>query len=91
MSRLLAVRPCFVAGALALSLSLPAGAAAPCPVAPNHPASTYAAPYAGPVNHAHVAPAFQWGAFGAEHHYPQVYWHRDYNGELMRWSVLRRY
>jgi hypothetical protein len=86
MTALLAVRSCFVAGGLALMFTLPVRAATPCAATP-----IYAAPYMGPVNHAHTAPPFQWGAFGAQHHYPQVYWHRDYNGELMRWSMLRRY
>jgi len=62
-----------------------ASAAAPCATSP------YPAPYAGPINHAHAAPQFQWGWFGAQQFYPQVGWHRDYNGELMRWSTNRRY
>ncbi len=49
------------------------------------------APYGPYVNHAHAAPPFQWGWFGAEHFYPRVQWGRDYNGELMRWSKHRRY
>ncbi len=64
-------------------------AAAPCATSPY--AAYYQAPYAGPMNHAHTAAQFQWGWFGAEQVYPQVGWHRDYNGDLMRWSTKRRY
>jgi len=53
--------------------------------------ATYTAPYAGHYNHAHVAPTFRWGWFGAERFHPRVQWHRDYNGELMRWSTHSRY
>ena len=49
------------------------------------------APYAGHVNHAHLAPTFRWGWFGAERYHPRVAWHRDYNGELVRWATHRRY
>ena len=49
------------------------------------------APYAGHYNHAHQSPTFRWGWFGAEHFYPRVQWHRDYNGEVVRWSQQRRY
>jgi hypothetical protein len=75
------------------ALSAAAGGQAPCATGLPPYANPYAAaaPYAGQPNHAHVAPPFQWGSFGAEHHYPRVNWHRDYNGELMRWAVLRRY
>lgn len=62
----------------------------PAPARPQVTA-TYAAPYAGHYNHAQLNPQFRWGWFGAEHFYPRVQWHRDYNGELMRWSQQRRY
>lgn len=52
---------------------------------------SYAAPYAGQINHAHTAPSFRWGWFGAEHFYPSVQWHRGYYGEKYRWSKQRRY
>lgn len=85
MSATLSLRLALLAGGSTL-FAMAASAAPPCVATP-----TYAAPYAGLVNHAHVAPPFQWGWFGAEHHYPRVAWHRDYNGELVRWSVARRY
>lgn len=47
-------------------------------------------PYAGCVNHAHAAMPFQWGAFGAQRYHPRTHWSRDYNGELTRWTYLRR-
>lgn len=59
-------------------------------VAPS-PYTHSAAPYAGRVNHAHLAPQFRWGWFGAERYHPRVAWHRDYNGEVMRWAEHRRY
>lgn len=49
------------------------------------------APYAGHVNHAHAAPTFRWGWFGAEHYYPRVHWHENYVGDRLRWSTQRRY
>ena len=78
-----------IAGSALFSAVDVASAAAPC--APSPYAAHYQAPYAGPMNHAHTAPQFQWGYFGAEQFYPQVGWHRDYNGDLMRWSNKRRY
>lgn len=91
MMRSLLARRCvqFAGGLALLWVSDTASAAAPC--APSPYAAYYQAPYAGPMNHAHTAPQFQWGHFGAEQFYPQVGWHRDYNGELMRWSTKRRY
>ncbi|TWT95341.1 hypothetical protein Pla108_34870 [Botrimarina colliarenosi] len=80
---------CCLGGSI-LTLAVLAGSSAdgytPCATGP-----TYSAPYAGPVNYAQAAPPFQWGWFGAERHYPQPSWHRDYNGDLMRWSTHRRY
>lgn len=55
------------------------------------PPTALPGPYSGCVNHAHQAAPFQWGAFGANHYYPRVGWRRDYNNELLRWSVHRRY
>lgn len=52
---------------------------------------SYAAPYAGQINHAHTAPSYRWGWFGAEHFYPSVQWHRGYYGNKLRWSKQRRY
>lgn len=49
------------------------------------------APYAGSANHAQVTPAFHWGWFGADRYQPRASWHRDYNGELVRWNRYRRY
>lgn len=67
--------------------------AAPTTAAATAPAPNYCppAPYGPYVNHAHVAPPFQWGWFGAEHFYPRVSWGRDYNGDVLRWSKQRRY
>lgn len=81
---------------------MPAAAGSPLPetawIGPRKPAAAAAPnalyappPYAGYTNHAHLAPAFRWGWFGAERHNPQVSWHRDYNGEVVRWSRQRRY
>ncbi len=90
MRSLLALRwICLVGGLAVVAAVDAASAAAPCATSPY--AASYQAPYAGPLNHAHVAPQFQWGYFGAQQFYPQVGWHRDYNGELMRWSTKRRY
>lgn len=50
-----------------------------------------APPYAGPTNHAQASPTFRWGWFGAEHFYPSHQAHRDYNGDVLRWSRWRRY
>lgn len=55
-----------------------------------HPAySVNAAPYAGRPNHAHAAPSFQWGWFGAESFSPTPQWHRGYYGAPMKWSSHR--
>lgn len=84
--------------ATALAGTITAGTLAGGPMRPTTPAipprvvSPYAvAPYAGYINHAHTRPAFHWGSFGAERHYPRVQWGRDYNGEMVRWSLQRRY
>lgn len=55
---------------------------------PNHPDI---APYAGHYNQSQTEGTFRWGWFGAEHFYPQVRWHKGYNGEVYRWSHQRRY
>lgn len=73
-----------------LAISLPAIATAT-PQVPYASPRLESAPYAGYVNHAHTAPTFHWGWFGAERYAPQVRWHRDYNGNLMRWNSQRRY
>ncbi|QDT67690.1 hypothetical protein MalM25_05910 [Planctomycetes bacterium MalM25] len=91
-------RACCAAALLSLS-AIPADAhpgpshAVPHPHTATTPAAMVCptAPYGPYVNHAHVAPPFRWGWFGAEHVYPRVQWGRDYNGELMRWSKQRRY
>lgn len=87
MRSLLAIRRLSLVGGLVFTLAAAGAASAAAPCAP----SPYPAPYAGPTNHAHTATPFRWGWFGAEHYYPQVGWHRDYNGDLMRWSTWRRY
>ncbi|MGL4514935.1 MAG: hypothetical protein ACRCT8_17760 [Lacipirellulaceae bacterium] len=55
------------------------------------PVTSRIAPYAGHANHSLAQPTFRWGWFGAEHFYPEVQWHRDYNGEVVRWTKQRRY
>lgn len=75
----------------ALVLAVQAGAAYAQPVSQPAAPHVAVAPYAGHVNHAHQAPTFRWGWFGAEHHYPRVHWHQSYNGDLTRWSEQRRY
>jgi len=76
-----------------LAATLAAAAVATAAPPAGVPSDPYAiaTPYAGCVNHAHAAPAFRWGWFGAERHYPNVQWRRDYNNELMRWSLHRGY
>ncbi len=49
------------------------------------------APFAGYPNYAQVNPQYRWGWFGAEHFYPTVQWHRDINGDTIRWDKQRRY
>ncbi len=58
------------------------------PTAPMAISEPFAAPYAGNPNHAHFAPQFQWGWFGAEHYCPGPRWHRDYTGRAMRWDRI---
>jgi hypothetical protein len=55
------------------------------------PRTSQIAPFAGHANHSLTQPTFRWGWFGAEHFYPRVQWHRDYNGDVVRWSTQRRY
>lgn len=55
------------------------------------PQTSQIAPFAGHANHSLTQPTFRWGWFGAEHFYPRVQWHRDYNGDVVRWSTQRRY
>ncbi|MEM8864664.1 MAG: hypothetical protein AAGF31_03865 [Planctomycetota bacterium] len=50
-----------------------------------------AAPYAGLYNHAHAAPPFRWGWFGAEYFSPPVKRHKGYYGQPYRWSRHRQY
>ncbi|MEQ8848385.1 hypothetical protein [Botrimarina sp.] len=81
-----------VGGAAAALLSFtPAVSAAPPPhAAPAyHPAQD--APYAGYYNHAHAAPVFRWGWFGAEQYPDTPKWHRAYHGDLMRWRTCGGY
>lgn len=73
---------------LALLVSSVPAIASAAPYAVPRPES---APYAGYVNHAHTAPTFHWGWFGAERYAPQARWHRDYNGNVLRWTSQRRY
>jgi hypothetical protein len=33
----------------------------------------------------------RWGWFGAGRYYPTVIWHKDYNGDTVRWAYRRGY
>ena len=35
--------------------------------------------------------SYRWGWFGAEHYYPRVGWHTDYNGDCVRFAYRYGY
>lgn len=75
-----------IAAGMTLGFALPAVAQPPSPVdvGPYSACASYSA-----IRPA-VAPPFRWGSFGVQRHSPRVSWQRDYNGEVIRWSYLRR-
>jgi hypothetical protein len=91
---LAAVRVLVLAGGVSVAASCSAGppqlAPRLTPAGPD-PRTSQIAPFAGHANHSLTQPTFRWGWFGAEHFYPRVQWHRDYNGDVVRWSTQRRY
>lgn len=68
-----------------VGLSRPASGASPAGRMP------VAGPYPGCVDYFSMQPRFRWGYFGATvQQQSRMNWHREYNGDLMRWEYLRR-
>lgn len=82
------LRSLILAAGLLAAAALPNAASGAPPAAGPMPV---AAPDPGCVDYFSMQPRFRWGYFGATvQQHPRMNWHRDYNGDLMRWEYLRR-
>lgn len=87
------VKTSAAAAIIAFTLCPSAEAAAPgfYYAAPQLTLHAEAPPFAGTHNYGTENPSFRWGWFGAEHFYPTNNSHKEYMGDVMRWSRWRRY
>lgn len=49
------------------------------------------APRQGWYGYGFPVKTYRWGWFGAARYYPTVFWHRDYQGDTVRWAYRRGY